>query len=83
MTEYVSSRLLRGLIYEPGKRESLQEKRRGTPIYDGTPDMFEEYRFRVEGKLRAVSQAAEENVDFKHAELAGQLFDGLEAPRTS
>ncbi len=77
MTDHVSSRLLRGLLYEPGRREQLQETRRGAPIYDGTPDMYEEYRFRVEGKLRAVSQAAEESVDYKHAELAGQLFGGL------
>ena len=77
MTDHVSSRFLSGLCYEPGKKESLEETRRGAPIYDGTPDCYEEYKPRVEEKPHAAEQAEEENKFYKHAELAGQLFDGL------
>ena len=60
-------RLLRGLLYEHGQVDTLQEARRGAPIYAGQPDMSEEYKFKVNGKLAAIQYSVVEMKQFKHA----------------
>ena len=70
--------LLRGLRYEPRRRQSLQTTRRGAPVYDGTPDTCIKCKLIVLGKLRAVLNAESSDKAYKHAELASQLHDGLQ-----
>ena len=63
MSDYVSDRILCDLLYEPGRKATLQESKKGVPVYSGQPDMFSEYKYKVKAKLLAVS--IETDVDLK------------------
>ena len=39
--------LLEGLLYEPGKAAAPTETKKGVPLFDGNPNHYTEWKFRV------------------------------------
>ena len=76
--------MLDGLTYQPGNTfQVLAETRAGIPKYSGGPTGFEEWKFKVLGKVKNIKQAYigeddEAQRNRKLIDLTSNVIDSLE-----
>ena len=46
--------MLEGLIFQPSGTETTQQTRAGVPIYRGGPLGFEEWKFKILGRVQSI-----------------------------
>ena len=46
--------MLDGLIFQPPGTQTTQQTRQGVPIYGGGAQGFEEWQFKIEGRVKAI-----------------------------
>ena len=48
------AKMLDGLIFQPPGTQTTQQTRQGVPIYGGGAQGFEEWQFKIEGRVKAI-----------------------------
>ena len=69
--------ILEGLVHDPDNQKGLPETRGGVPIYHGAASGFEEWKFKVTSKFRALSFLAEDIRESRKREFGPRVVEGL------
>ena len=68
---------LEGLGAFGESQRELQTMKDGTPLYDGSPHHFEDWKCRVETMLQAAEYEKEEDKDRRLVTIGTKTFQGL------
>ena len=67
--------MLEGLLFQPSGTETTHQTRAGIPIYRGGALGFEEWKFKILGRAKAIKSQADEKNPESIAEVEKKLID--------